>query len=113
MLLEDRMTVYFFVFLCTFLFYCVLMFIKCTASHTTSFLLMLLGRFRSTVSTSMSSQLRNQSTHIEREWLSKLILGKPSSMTFATNLELNRMSLELVILAKIHVQFISNCLDKK
>ena len=34
-------------------------------------------------------------------------------MTFSTNLVLNRRSLDLIILAKIDVQFKSNCLDKK
>ena len=74
-----------------------------------------LGRFISSASRSIStsSQLRNRSTHIVRESPSKLVLEELSSTTFATNLELNRASLELIILAKINMQFISNCLDKR
>ena len=39
------------------------------------------------------------STNIERESPSKLLLGEPSGATFATNLELNRASLELIIVS--------------
>ena len=71
----------------------------------------MIGRFRSSAST--SSQLRSRSTHIVRESPSKIVLEEPPSTTFATNLELNRAILQLIILAKINMQFISNCLDTR
>ena len=57
--------------------------------------------------------MHNRTTHIERELPSELVLEELSSTTFAKNLELNRTSLELIIMAKINAQFISNCLGRK
>ena len=48
-----------------------------------------------------------------RESPSELVLEEPSSTTLATNLELNRTSLEFIILAKINAQFMSNCRGRK
>ena len=71
------------------------------------------GRFRPSANTSSSSQLCNRYTHIERESPSELVLEEPSSTTFAAHLELYRTSLESIILGKINLQFISNCLDRQ
>ena len=51
--------------------------------------------------------------HIEREYRSELVLEDSSSRTFAKNLEMDITSLELIILAKTNVHFISNCFGRK
>ena len=77
-------------------------------------ILLIIGRFRSSTSTSTSTSfncatdlriLRGNHRHYSYS-------KQPFSTSFSANLVLNRTSLELIILAKVIGQFISNCLDK-